>query len=759
MMKKLFAKQRKSNDKNDCELTEGCGKNNLQGTSGESTTLAFALENTKRVKTLKETTAMFTVQDSQTKDPKNREIEKSETKTGNRNFEENLFDRFAHSAREPVDGIIESSDNMESIKLFQKSQQNPGKEISDEIKLSVEAKSQRRNWVWDTTDEKNSRKITFWSILNVYAVLYNFSFIITRLCFEQVNTDYLSAWISIDVTADALYFFDIVLQHRATFLYQGLSIVDIQRTMKKYFSKRVFKLDVFSAIPFDHICYILKGGFSILNLQTNHWIFSGQFLLILRFNRLFKLGTILNSFEKIEKRTNMPNAIRITRLCLCIAIIVHWNACIFFLISEKMTLGSDNWVFGGCDEPELQSMLLNSIANGESMITNDTYSSLGGPTYFESISLQLARNKSCSEVSPEMVCLEPTSDVWKNADEFPFQISFSLSCKHGLSYEFEPFLPLFSDNNSSSLPTYDRNKMDDFVWGVTNRKIKCHFSYQYLYSMYWSTLTLTTIGETPLPENDSQFIFMVGDFLLGVIIFATVIGNVGTTIKNFQANETKFKSQLDTVKQYMNFRRVDRKLERKIIHWFDYIWDNQKSIDEQALIDILPPKLRAEIALHIHVETLKRVAIFSDCEPGFLIELVLKLKPEVFSPGDFVCRKGDVGKEMYIIKQGFLDVVSEDGSKVFATLKPGSYFGEISILGIEGNVNGNRRTANIRSQGFTDLFALSKTDLMQATRDYPEAKESLIEKGKQILIRDNMYKAPMETASTSKKCEKKVTEN
>lgn len=39
---------------------------------------------------------------------------------------------------------------------------------------------------------------------------------------------------------------------------------------------------------------------------------------------------------------------------------------------------------------------------------------------------------------------------------------------------------------------------------------------KYAYSMYWSTLTLTTIGETPPPVENSEYFFVVTDFLVGV---------------------------------------------------------------------------------------------------------------------------------------------------------------------------------------------------------------------------------------------------
>lgn len=58
--------------------------------------------------------------------------------------------------------------------------------------------------------------------------------------------------------------------------------------------------------------------------------------------------------------------------------------------------------------------------------------------------------------------------------------------------------------------------------------------------------------------------------------------------------------------------------------------------------------------------------------------------------------KGEIGREMYIVNHGKLDVFIDD--KRIAGLEDGAVFGEISLLEVAG---GNRRTADVR-----DFFLL-----------------------------------------------------
>ncbi|XP_022238531.1 cyclic nucleotide-gated cation channel alpha-3-like isoform X1 [Limulus polyphemus] len=243
---------------------------------------------------------------------------------------------------------------------------------------------------------------------------------------------------------------------------------------------------------------------------------------------------------------------------------------------------------------------------------------------------------------------------------------------------------------------------------------------EYLHSFYWSTLAWTTIGDLPRPRIRGEYMFLVLELVFGLFLFAAVLGHVANIVTNVSAARKEFQAKLDAVKTYMRMRRVPDHLQNKVIKWFDYLWMTQKSSDEERSVGCLPDKLKAEIAIHVHLDTLKRVEIFQNTEAGFLCELVLRLRPVLFSPGDYICRKGEVGKEMYIVNRGRLQVVTDNGKTVLATLRAGSYFGEISVLNM--GTAGNRRTASVRSVGYSDLFCLYKQDMWDVLKDYPAAR-------------------------------------
>uniref|UniRef100_A0A8C8REC8 Cyclic nucleotide gated channel subunit alpha 4 n=1 Tax=Pelusios castaneus TaxID=367368 RepID=A0A8C8REC8_9SAUR len=258
---------------------------------------------------------------------------------------------------------------------------------------------------------------------------------------------------------------------------------------------------------------------------------------------------------------------------------------------------------------------------------------------------------------------------------------------------------------------------------------------QYLYSFYFSTLILTTVGNTPDPQRQEEFLFMTAGFLLAVMGFATIMGSMSSVISTMSTADAAFYPDGERVKGYLQLHRVGRQLEHRVAGWHQHLRLNRKMTNELEILQHLPERLRAEVAVSVHLPTLRKVQLFQSCEQSLLEELVLKLRPQVYSPGEYVCRKGDIGREMYFIREGQLAVVGDDGVTQYAVLGEGLYFGEISIINIKGNKSGNRRTANIKSIGYSDLFRLSKEDLQEVLAEFPSAKAMLEAKGREILLK------------------------
>ncbi|XP_078475060.1 cyclic nucleotide-gated channel alpha-3-like isoform X4 [Lampetra planeri] len=464
----------------------------------------------------------------------------------------------------------------------------------------------RRPFALDPTGDLYNR----WQVVSCAFTLFNWFSIICRVSFMDVQVQFLPVWLTLDYVSDAVNLVDMVFLSRTGFMECGLLVTDVDRMRQHYVRSSRFRLDALALVPTDLL-----------------YAYTGVHYPVVRLNRLLRFPRIFDCFDQVETHTNYPKTFRIIKLVVYIYLMVHWNACFYYLLSAYIGFGQDGWVYPAHETPG---------------------------------------------------------------------------------------------------------------FGGTGR--------QYMFCIYFSTLILLTIGNIPKAEREAEFLFVVVDFLITIFVFATILGNVASICASVNEAGDKFLAEFNEVKDFVRFRAIGKDMDRKVVEWYEYLHLSNKSLGEEDVLKELPVTLRAAIAINVHMQTLQKVEIFKNCELGLLEELVLKLRPKLYSPGDYVCRKGDIGREMYFIKEGKLAVVADDGVTQYAVLGDGSYFGEISILKIPGSKAGNRRTANIRSIGYSDLFRLSKEDLQEVLREFPAAGNMLEEKGKQILAKMGLLDTEMEGA-------------
>ncbi|XP_053935154.1 cyclic nucleotide-gated cation channel beta-1 [Cuculus canorus] len=265
--------------------------------------------------------------------------------------------------------------------------------------------------------------------------------------------------------------------------------------------------------------------------------------------------------------------------------------------------------------------------------------------------------------------------------------------------------------------------------GEGNSYIRCY---------YWAVKTLITIGGLPDPKTLFEIVFQLLNYFTGVFAFSVMIGQMRDVVGAATAGQTYYRSCMDSTIKYMNFYKIPKPVQNRVKTWYEYTWHSQGMLDESELLVQLPDKMRLDIAIDVNYNIVSKVALFQGCDRQMIFDMLKRLRSVVYLPNDYVCKKGEIGREMYIIQAGQVQVLGgPDGKTVLVTLKAGSVFGEISLLAAGG---GNRRTANVVAHGFANLFILDKKDLNEILVHYPESQKLLRKKAKKMLKNNNKPK-------------------
>ncbi len=236
----------------------------------------------------------------------------------------------------------------------------------------------------------------------------------------------------------------------------------------------------------------------------------------------------------------------------------------------------------------------------------------------------------------------------------------------------------------------------------------------YQSALYWSITTLTTVGYGDItPIGVAQTYYTMGAMAFGAAMYGYIIGNVASLLSNLDVIRAKHLRRVETVNHFMRDRRVPRELQARVRDYYTYIWDSRIGQETEILED-LPTPLRVEIALHTHRSILERVPLFSGAGEDFFRELVVHLRPAVFLPGERLMRRGEVGRELYFIEKGKVEVLDRDDAEVLAELHGGDFVGEMALLADQPRAN------TVVAVGYCNVYALDRTGFDHVLEGFPE---------------------------------------
>ena len=179
--------------------------------------------------------------------------------------------------------------------------------------------------------EPYSNFVYYWLYLVNLAITYNIWVILFRVAFTDAQSQYQSLWFLFDYIADFIYVMDIVVSSRTSFLENGIYVNDLKRMAMAYLRSYQFALDAVSVLPLD-LFYFIVGTSPILRL-----------LRILKYYKTF------GSQKTILALTTHPNVLRTIIFLHIMLIMMHWNACFYFIISKFEGFGVNSWVYPAFD--------------------------------------------------------------------------------------------------------------------------------------------------------------------------------------------------------------------------------------------------------------------------------------------------------------------------------------------------------------------------------------------------------------------------
>ncbi|XP_073067022.1 probable cyclic nucleotide-gated ion channel 5 isoform X2 [Primulina eburnea] len=277
---------------------------------------------------------------------------------------------------------------------------------------------------------------------------------------------------------------------------------------------------------------------------------------------------------------------------------------------------------------------------------------------------------------------------------------------------------------SSACPVDDENN-PPFDFGIFRQALSSdivsskNFLSKYCYCLWWGLQNLSTLGQgLQTSTYPGESIFSIALAILGLILFALLIGNMQTYLQSLTIRLEEMRVKRRDSEQWMHHRLLPQDLRERVRRYDQYKWLETRGVDEESLVQTLPKDLRRDIKRHLCLALVKRVPLFENMDERLLDAICERLKPSLFTDNTYIVREGDPVDEMIFLIRGRLESVTTDGGRSGffnrSLLKEGDFCGEELLtwaLDPKSGANLPSSTRTVKALTEVEAFALSADEL------------------------------------------------
>ncbi|XP_058273886.1 potassium/sodium hyperpolarization-activated cyclic nucleotide-gated channel 2-like [Hemibagrus wyckioides] len=248
-------------------------------------------------------------------------------------------------------------------------------------------------------------------------------------------------------------------------------------------------------------------------------------------------------------------------------------------------------------------------------------------------------------------------------------------------------------------------------WVSLNKMVNDTWSELYSFAVFKAMSHMLCIGYgRQAPESLSDIWLTMLSMIVGATCYAVFIGHATALIQSLDSSRRQYQEKYKQVEQYMSFHKLPADFRQKIHDYYEHRYQG-KMFDEESILEELNEPLREEIVNFNCRKLVASMPLFANADPNFVTAMLTKLRFEVFQPRDYIIREGTIGKKMYFIQHGVVNVITK--GTLGMKLSDGSYFGEICLL------TRGRRTASVQAETYCRLYSLSVDNFNEVLEEYP----------------------------------------